>query len=219
MRIIVTFAYDHIIWDWNGTLFDDAWLCVDIMNGLLTRRGLPGMTPERYETIFDFPVEDYYRRAGFDFDVDPFLKLSDEFMGPYRVRTAECGLRGDTREALERARALGVTQSILSAMEQVQIEGLLARFGLRSYFTDVVGLGDQHARGKLDVGRRWLAGQRLAPERMIFVGDTTHDYDVAQALGVACVLIHSGHHSRARLEAVGAPVIGTLMELFEIPGQ
>ena len=28
-------AYRHLVWDWNGTLFDDAWLCVEVMDGLL----------------------------------------------------------------------------------------------------------------------------------------------------------------------------------------
>ena len=58
------FAYQHIIWDWNGTLFDDAGVCLDIMNGMLARRNLPHLTPERYEEFFDFPVIDYYRRVG-----------------------------------------------------------------------------------------------------------------------------------------------------------
>ena len=30
--------YRHVIWDWNGTLLDDAWLCVEVLNGLLARR-------------------------------------------------------------------------------------------------------------------------------------------------------------------------------------
>ena len=34
-------AYAHVIWDWNGTLLDDAWLCVDVMNGVLRAHDLP----------------------------------------------------------------------------------------------------------------------------------------------------------------------------------
>ena len=29
----------YIIWDWNGTLLDDVALCIDVMNGMLRRRG------------------------------------------------------------------------------------------------------------------------------------------------------------------------------------
>jgi phosphoglycolate phosphatase len=77
------FPYKHIIWDWNGTLFDDAWLCIEIINAMLVRRGLTRLTPEEYEQIFDFPVRDYYSRIGFDFQVEPFEKLSDEFIDRY----------------------------------------------------------------------------------------------------------------------------------------
>ena len=56
----------YVIWDWNGTLLDDAQTCVDTMNAMLSRRGLPLLTMARYREIFTFPVENYYRAAGFD---------------------------------------------------------------------------------------------------------------------------------------------------------
>ena len=35
--------YRHIIWDWNGTLFNDTWLCVELTQTMLGERGLaPG---------------------------------------------------------------------------------------------------------------------------------------------------------------------------------
>ena len=46
----------HVIWDWNGTLVDDAWLCVEIINELLARRGLAPITPCKYSAVFGFPL-------------------------------------------------------------------------------------------------------------------------------------------------------------------
>lgn len=37
--------YETVIWDFNGTLFDDAWLCIDVMNEMLNRRGLKTLSP------------------------------------------------------------------------------------------------------------------------------------------------------------------------------
>ncbi|NUM71929.1 MAG: HAD family hydrolase, partial [Ignavibacteriaceae bacterium] len=31
----MSLKYDHIIWDWNGTLLDDVGLCLEIINGVL----------------------------------------------------------------------------------------------------------------------------------------------------------------------------------------
>ncbi|MBK8664200.1 MAG: hypothetical protein IPN18_21325 [Ignavibacteriales bacterium] len=29
--------YNHIIWDWNGTLFNDVHICLDIINNILEK--------------------------------------------------------------------------------------------------------------------------------------------------------------------------------------
>ena len=33
--------YEHVIWDFNGTLMDDARMCREVMNGMLEDRSLP----------------------------------------------------------------------------------------------------------------------------------------------------------------------------------
>jgi len=82
--------YRHLIWDWNGTLLDDAWLCRDIMNGQLRKRGLPTLSAERYEAIFDFPVEGYYRKVGFDWKKESFEEAGTEFIVEYE-KCGKCG--------------------------------------------------------------------------------------------------------------------------------
>ena len=72
--------YTHIIWDWNGTLLDDAWLCVDVMNGMLEERGMKLKTVDEYRELFDFPVRDYYEKLGFNFKDEPFDKVGMEFI-------------------------------------------------------------------------------------------------------------------------------------------
>jgi phosphoglycolate phosphatase len=128
----------------------------------------------------------------------------------------ECDLRAGTRETLALGRARGLTQSILSAMKQDMLHDLIDHFDLADYFNDVVGLSDHHAFGKIELAQSWLAAQALEPGAILFVGDTTHDYEVAQALGAACVYIHSGHHSRERLAALGEQPIETLADVHRL---
>ncbi|MCX6282944.1 MAG: hypothetical protein NTW31_01715 [Bacteroidetes bacterium] len=72
--------YKHIIWDWNGTLLDDAWLCVEVMNGMLEKRGLEKVSLDFYRSVFTFPVRDYYEKLGYDFEKEPFEEVGMEFM-------------------------------------------------------------------------------------------------------------------------------------------
>ncbi len=50
----------------------------------------------------------------------------------------------------------------------------------------------------------------------MFIGDTVHDFEVAQAMGVQCVLVANGHNSRSRLEATGVPVFDSLAEVRSV---
>ena len=78
--------YKHIIWDWNGTLLDDAWFCVEIMNGVLDRRGMSLLTLRRYQEVFDFPASITTGGSGSILDEEPFEVSGTEFIVEYEKR-------------------------------------------------------------------------------------------------------------------------------------
>ncbi|HEY3445694.1 MAG TPA: HAD hydrolase-like protein [Myxococcales bacterium] len=203
----------HVIWDWNGTLLDDAFLCIEVMNGLLGPRKLPMLDAARYQDLFCFPVRDYYLRLGFDFAADPFEKVGTDFIVGYQERQGECRLQRGAEEALAALAARGIGCSILSASQQWRLDEQSTRLGVRSRFSAVLGLTDHFAGGKLENGRRWMAQLGIDPGQVLLVGDTDHDCEVARDIGVRCVLVPSGHQSATRLEALGVPVLNSLADL------
>ena len=202
--------YKHVIWDWNGTLLDDVGLCVDVMNGVLRRRNMPALTHKRYQEVFDFPVVDYYRRLGFDFEKEPFEVSGTEFIVEYEKRRHEAQLQPYAERTLKTVEKLGVTQSLLSAYKQETLEELTHYLGVRDFFIGVVGLDDHYAYGKIDLAKRWMEELRHRPHEVLFVGDTVHDHEVAREIGADCVLIASGHHTGRKLEGCGVPVLESL---------
>ncbi len=200
----------HVVWDWNGTLLDDTALCIEIMNGLLGERGLPLLDKTRYRAIFDFPVVDYYTRLGFDFTRDPFDIIGAEFIRRYEARRAEARLHPGAIGTLAALRAAGFTQSVLSAYLHDTLETLLAHFGVRDFFDDVLGGDNVYARGKIEQGRTWMRAQSLDPAAVLLVGDTRHDFEVSQAMGCRCLLVADGYHPREKLEGLGPPVVDDL---------
>jgi len=210
--------YRHIIWDWNGTLFDDAWLCVECINTVLDRRGMPPVTIERYQRTFDFPVIDYYRRIGFDFSLESWDAVATEYIDEYNSRRFECRLQDDAVRVLETLAARGCTQSLLSAYKQVTLEEIVDFFGLRGFFTRIVGLDDHYAVSKIENGQRLIDELGVRTSDVLFVGDTVHDSEVARAIGTDCVLIPSGHHPRERLESCGVKVLSSLGDVVNLLG-
>ena len=77
-----------IVWDWNGTLLDDVDLCFSCINRLLVNHELqPLSTLNQYREVFTFPIEDYYKRVGFNFDKIPFSILAHEYMEDYQEKS------------------------------------------------------------------------------------------------------------------------------------
>jgi phosphoglycolate phosphatase len=50
----------------------------------------------------------------------------------------------------------------------------------------------------------------IDPKKACFIGDTTHDYEVATVLGCQCILVADGHQSISKLKESGAIVIEKL---------
>lgn len=208
--------YQHIIWDWNGTLLDDVQLCADIMNNLLKARLLPTITLKTYREIFTFPVKDYYIKAGHDFANESFGKIGRDFIDEYEKRKTECALYPYAAEVLEILHSLKIEQHLLSAYKQNNLEDIIKHFGINEYFNSVMGLDHIYADGKIELGKQ-LMNEILRngkESKVLLIGDTIHDYEVAKVLNIDCLLVSSGHQNNEKLKYLNIPVIKNLKELF-----
>lgn len=209
--------YKHIIWDWNGTLLNDTWLCVEVLNGLLAKRSRGSISAEDYRENFGFPVIHFYEYLGFDTDVDSFEQISREFIDDYEARCfEECELHPEASQILTELTQLGMCHSVLSAAKQEALDRSIQFFGIREHFQGLVGADNIYAEGKVAQGRHWIKQLHWQPEEVVLIGDTLHDFEVADAIGSHCILTGHGHHCSKRLAETGAPVVNSLQELVQL---
>ena len=206
--------YRHIIWDWNGTLINDIWLVVEIMNKMLKKRSLSEIDLKKYREIFDFPVIDYYAKLGFDFSKESFEELTVEFIGEYYARFNECKLFDGAEEVLKEISDRGISQSVLSASKEDVLTEKIKYYGIDKYFCRIMGLENHYAESKVERGKKWITELNLNPQEVLLIGDTAHDYIVSKHIGSDCLLIANGHYSYERLAKLGVDVISTLKEMI-----
>lgn len=200
-------APELVLWDWNGTLLDDVDLCVEGLNRLLALHGYPQRYDlEQYRAIFGFPIEDYYIRAGFDFSKHPYPLLAERYMEHYIPASETCGLMEGAVAALEMFKSAGARQVILSASPVSTLRAQVAQRGVEGYFDRLLGLGDIFAKSKVELGLTYLRENGFDPARAVMLGDSVHDAEVAEALGVRCVLQCAGHQLKNVLQTAGVPV-------------
>ena len=207
--------YTHIIWDFNGTILDDVSIGIEAINSLLSKRNLPTIdSVERYRELFCFPIKEYYLKCGFDFSVDDYEQvLAPEWVDEYNRLEQKAHICKGVAEALEKLHNFGYRQSIVSASSSNMLSSQIGRLGIGKYFSYIVGCDNFYAYGKCDICTQFVNSH--PDESFLLVGDSTHDYEVASAAGIDCVLICQGHMDRYQLENCSCKIFDDASELMK----
>ena len=187
-----TTAVDAVCWDWNGTLLDDTAVALEAMNAVLDERGLPVMPHvEAYRKVFGFPVQAFYGRLGIG-DAD-FRAAAERYLKLFASRVAQAQLHTGVEATLSAISRLGVEQVLISATVTDVLDAQMAPHAIAGQFHQILGIADPYAASKADVVASWLQASGHDPLRVLMVGDTNHDEEIAERLCLSFVRFAHGH--------------------------
>jgi phosphoglycolate phosphatase len=206
--------WTYVLWDWNGTLLDDVQTAVDVNNDIFPRFGFPPPgSLKDYHRLFRFPVREYYRDLGVNDEIFP--AVANAWAEGYREKSKGCQLQKHALEALDAFHQAGFHQAILSASKEAYLHEQIARYPIGGYFQAALGLTHIYATSKVDIAKNFLKNHHVDPRQSVFLGDTLHDAEVAEAIGCDCILIARGHQPRETLLHANVPVFEDLEKAKE----
>lgn len=214
----------HIVWDWNGTLFNDQELVLAATNASLLAIGVQHhVTGDQYKDLYQRPMENFYAALiGSPIPPSSWPALDAAFADHYLSHMRECGLSGDALAAMDAWAPR--TQSLLSMFGHDELLRLTSEFELHHRFGRIDGRPpdpDFGPKAKYLVKHlEHLRAQEpdLTPDQIALVGDCADDAHAAAHVGAAAVLYTGGSSSRAVLEKVGVPVVDSLSEAVALLG-
>lgn len=201
-------TFSAVIFDLDGTLLDTIGDIADSMNAVLSRHGFPRFSVQEYRYLIGEGAETLIRRSlppGHRSDEDIRLRL-EEMREEYSSRwhRATRPYEGVT-ELLSALGSRGVKTAVLSnKAERFTVE--MTRHFLDPHRFDIImGARTGHPR-KPDPGdaRDIAARLSLAPERVLFIGDTRTDMETAVRAGMYPLGALWGYRSAVELLASGA---------------
>lgn len=213
----------HVIWDWNGTLFDDLHIVVEAVNASIAPFGGGPISADDYRNHYQRPVIRFYEALlGRPVGEAEWSKIDVGFHELYRESLPRAGLADDAMTAIEMVKHRGWSQSLLSMWWHDELVPFAHEMGVAGHMVRVDG-NQQDAGGAKAVHleqhiNALLSGHELAGDTFVVIGDALDDASAAATVGVACVLYDSGSHLRAELEATGAPVADSLVEALTLAG-
>lgn len=197
----------HVIFDYNGTILYDTDICVEVLNKLLVSHERPPVDELYYREHFHFPIASFYNKLGFDFEKESFDQLGRRYMSIYLSNIHRCKVYDGFRHLIAELRKLPVKLSILTALNHDALHEQLITFNLSHYFDATFGLSDHHALSKVQRGHELMQHVGIPARETVIIGDTDHDLEVAQALGIEAILLADGHQNEERLRKTKATVI------------
>jgi len=224
LHAVESWAVLHIVWDWNGTLFDDLHIVVDSVNASLACFGEGPIDADLYQAHYRRPVPLFYESLlGQPISTEMWQTIDRVFHETYHDALSRAGLAPDALEAMDAVLAVGGTQSLLSMWWHDQLVPAVEEFGIDGHLIAVEGHRGTPGETKAVHLIRHVAqlGEQfsMTPDAAIVaIGDITDDAVAADAAGVGCVLYDSGSQPRDVLEAAGHPVAASLMEAVRLAG-
>lgn len=201
---------EHVVWDWNGTLLNDLDHTLNVLNSVLAPY-LEERTIDKATHLehFQFPISAYYEALGIPMKSEEFQQTAKHFIQLYMSDIASCPLHQDSKIWLEQVKEAGISQSILSAMDQENLRKLVELKGVTSSMQNIYGIDNQLGDSKMKRGTELLEVLHCQPDKVLFVGDTDHDHEVATNLGFKVALVTHGHQSEQRLSRLNAPLLSS----------
>jgi phosphoglycolate phosphatase-like HAD superfamily hydrolase len=210
---------EHIVWDWNGTIFGDSIALIEATIDAFRECGMSPVTRADYQRHHTQPIPTFYEHlAGRALTDDEQQRLDRAFRSAYARHRATATLTVDAIAALTRWSATGGRQSLLSMYPHDELVMLVDLAGIADFFVRIDGSTGRDVARKAPHLARHLRRQGLTPARTLLVGDSVDDALAARECGVHCVIYHPGAdalHTRDHFADLGVPLVATLEEAVE----
>jgi phosphoglycolate phosphatase len=206
--------FDAIVFDWDGTLLDSTAAIVAAIRGAAADLNLPDPGPQRASEVIGLGLAQALSIAVPGLPAERAAEFAARYRVHYLAAESRLQLFPHARELLVELKSRGRKLAIATGKTRAGLTRALDSLGLAAQF-DASRCADEtepkpHPKMLLELADLL----HTAPDRMIMVGDTTHDLQMAEAAGAAAVAITHGAHPPGLLrQARALAMLDSLQEL------
>ena len=206
--------FDLIVFDWDGTIVDSTAMIAGCIRSAASDLDLVVPTLEQASHVIGLGLLDALSHAVPGLAADRAEEFSARFRYHYLAGEPEIVLFEGMRAMLDELQASGVPLAVATGKTRRGLARAFESTGLGSVFASSRCADESQSKPHPAMLLELADELNVQPRRMLMIGDTTHDLQMAAAAGVASVGVTYGAHLHAHL-ADHAPLalLGSVPEL------
>lgn len=191
--------YDAVVFDWDGTVMDSTHSIVAAIQGACADLELPIPSATDASWVIGLSLESALYRCVPTLTADQLPFFLERYRYHFLRRDPEIKLFDGIVGLLDTLRGRKVTLGVATGKSRVGLDRVLGTMQLHDYFHTTrcadESLSKPHPAMLLEI----MAELDLEPRRVLMVGDTSHDVQMATAAGVDSMAVTYGAHDKRTL--------------------
>jgi phosphoglycolate phosphatase len=191
--------YELIVWDWDGTLMDSTPTIVRCIQSACRDLSLPVPEDSMASFVIGLGIQESLRKACPTVSVDDHYKLIERFRFHYLSKDHELSLFEGAKDLLYQLKDRGHLLAVATGKSRKGLDRSLSFHQIEDIFAD--SRTPDESKSKPHPGMLLdLSDALLVPmEKILMIGDTTHDLGMANAAGADAVGVTYGAHPESLL--------------------
>ena len=195
--------FDLIAFDWDGTLFDSTAIITRCIQEAVRDVGGTVPTQEAASYVIGLGLKQALAHAAPDVPPEKYALLGERYQHHYALHVSDLSFFDGAIDMLHALKAKGHRLAVATGKSRRGLDESLKSVALKGLF-DASRTADETAGKPHPKMLNELLAQFAVPaERLLMIGDTTHDLQMAVNAGCPSVGVSYGAHDTASFAALG----------------
>ncbi len=194
--------FDLIAFDWDGTLYDSTAIIVRCIQDSVRDVGGTVPTDQAAAWVIGMGLMQALTHAAPDVPPEKHAELGNRYRYHYLKHQDDLSLFPGVLPMLEDLRARGHLLAVATGKSRRGLDEVLHTVALRGMFDGSRTADETAGKPHPLMLQELMAEFDVAPERLLMIGDTTHDLQMALSAGCASVGVSYGAHEPGEFESL-----------------
>lgn len=195
----MTKRYDLIVFDWDGTVMDSTAVIATSIQSACRDLGLTVPTDEAARHVIGMGLAQALQHAVPDAPEHLYQPLADRYRYYFLAQDQTIPLFAGAAETIAELHEAGYSLAVATGKSRKGLDRVMDSSGLRDYFHASRTADETFSKPHPAMLQEIMDELGIGAERVLMVGDTTHDLQMAINAGVDAVGMTYGAHPKDQL--------------------